>query len=316
MVLSDGCATPPRVRVLGAGAGGGSPQWNCNCEVCARIRRGDGPRRTQTSLALSADGERWALINAAPELGEQVIGCPSLHPQRKGRHSPIEAVVLTGGEVDQVAGLLTMREGESFSLYASDTVHATLDESVIFDVLDPRGVPRRRLTLDEPTQIRDGDGRALGIAVEPFAVPGKIPLYRETRGQTPEIGQSTEHNIALRIDLGSTHFFFIPCCAAVPPWLQRRVAGSPLLLFDGTLWHDEELIEAGLTEKTGRRMGHISISGHQGVLEKFCDSRIQRKVFIHINNSNPVLLDDTEQRRKVEEAGWEVAYDGMELLHR
>ncbi len=311
--MSSPSSATARVRVLGAGAGGGSPQWNCNCGVCRRVRRGEAPRRTQTSIAVSADGRRWVVINASPDLREQIADSPDLQPQRQGRHSPIEAVAVTGGEVDQVTGLLTLREGEAFSLYATASIHETLGRSEIFDVLDESLVPRRRFSLDEPVSVCDADGESLGVTIEPFSVPGKIPLYQETPGQTPELGATTDDNIAMRIDVGDRRLFFVPGCAQITPELKRRVDGSSLLLFDGTVWHDEELIDAGLGDKTGGRMGHVSISGAGGVLEEFGSVDIDRKVLIHINNSNPVLLDDTDQRRAVEAAGWEVAFDGMEL---
>lgn len=305
----------PHLVVLGAAAGGGSPQWNCNCEVCRRVRTGDdgASRRTQTSIAVSADGHRYALINASPDLGEQILHTPALHPRREGRHSPIEAVVLTGGEIDQVAGLLTLREGESFSLFASQTTHSILRESPIFGAVDEQIVPRRTLAMEQTTELADADGEPLGIAVESFPVPGKIPLYQETPGQTPNIGEVSENNVALRIEIDEKSVFFIPCCAQVTPELKEFVDGAPLLLFDGTLWRDDELITAGLAEKTGHRMGHVSIDGPDGALAAFSGVAIDRKIFIHINNSNPVLLDDTPERRAVEEAGWEVARDGMEL---
>ena len=304
----------PNARVLGAGAGGGSPQWNCNCTVCRRVRAGEAPRRTQTSLAVTADGQRWAVINASPDLREQIAQTPPLQPQRPGRHSPIDAVVLTGAEVDQVGGLLTMREGEPFSLYASENTHSTLDESSIFDVLDGDQVPRRQFPADEAVELVDAHDQPMDITVEAFAVPGKIPLYRETPGQTPEIGETTGDNVALDIQLGSARLLFIPCCADITDWLKKRIDGADILLFDGTLFDDDELIDAGLAEKTGRRMGHVSISGDDGVLQQLDDVDVGPKVLIHLNNSNPVLLDDTAQRRQVEDAGWEVAFDGMELL--
>ena len=303
-----------RIKVLGAAAGGGSPQWNCNCEVCRRVRAGDGAsRRTQTSIAVSADGERWALVNASPDLGEQLLKTPELQPQKRGRHSPIEAVVLTGGEVDQVTGLLTMREGERFSLYASSMIHKTLDESVIFEALNREQVRRRQLLPEEPTSLVDGTGEELGVVVEAFAVPGKVPLYQETPGEAPTIGEATEDNVALRICVEERECFFIPGCAEITPQLKERVHGASLLLFDGTLWRDDELIAAGLGEKTGHRMGHVSISNAGGAIESWSDVDIERRVFIHLNNSNPVLLEDSPQRRAVEEAGWEVAWDGWEL---
>lgn len=301
------------IRVLGSGAGGGSPQWNCNCEICRRVRAGDAPPRTQTSIAVSADGNRWAVVNAPPDLREQIRNTPSLHPRQPKRHSPIDAVALTGAEVDQAAGLLHLREGEPFGLYASGAVHDTLADSAIFDVLDESTVPRRRLPLDETTELSGADGEPLGVGVEPFAVPGKIPLYRETPGETPDLAETGENNVALRIGDGDSHFLFIPCIARLTDSVLERIDQTPLLFVDGTLWHDDELRDADLSEKTGRRMGHVSISGSDGVIERLADVDVERRLLIHINNSNPVLVEDTDERRAVEEAGWEVAYDGMEI---
>ena len=307
--------TGPRITVLGAAAGGGSPQWNCNCPVCRRVRAGEpgAPRRTQTSLALSADGNRFALINASPDLGEQLLRTPSLHPQRDGRHSPIDAVVLTGGEIDEVTGLLTMREGESFALYASQTTHDTLAASPIFGALDQELVPRRRLPMNETIGLSDGSDKPLDIAVEAFPVPGKIPLYQEDPGVTPEIGALTDANIALQLSVGDSRAFFIPGCADITEELRQRIDGASILFFDGTLWSDDELISAGLGHKTGHRMGHVSIDGAEGAIAELADIDVERKIFIHLNNSNPVLLDDSDERRAVEDRGWEVAYDGMEI---
>ena len=302
-----------RIIVLGSAAGGGSPQWNCNCPICRRVRRGDphAPRRTQTSLAVSADGRRWVLVNASPDLGEQLLSTSALHPCTDGRHSPIEAVVLTGAEIDQVTGLLNLRESEPFALYASRSTHCTLEESPIFDALSRDVVPRRNLAMNEPNCLADGDGQPLGIFVEPFAVPGKIPLYKEVPGQAPEIGEKTEGNIALQISAGNERFFFVPCIADITAEFLDRIDGASLVFFDGTLWRDDELIAAGLGKKSGRRMGHVSIDGPDGAMEALSGVDIGRKIFIHINNSNPVLLADSPQRRAVEEAGWEVAHDGM-----
>ena len=305
----------PTLLVLGAAAGGGSPQWNCACPICQRVRSGDeaAPRRTQTSISVTADGHRWALINAAPELAEQLLKATPLHPKRSGRHSPICAVVLTGAEVDQVTGLLTLREGHPFSLYGSQSTLGTLAQSLIFDVLPPDRVERRGLQLNEPFEICDRGGEPLGITAEAFAVPGKIPLYKETPGEVPAIGETTDENIALKLRLGEQDVFFIPGCAEVTDELLERLEGAAALFFDGTLWHDEELIEAGLSQKTGRRMGHVSVTGPGGAIEAFAEADIGQKIFIHINNSNPLLLADSPERQQAEAAGWAVAYDGMEL---
>ncbi len=170
-----------RVLVLGSAAGGGFPQWNCNCRVCQAARGGNGRAlpRTQASLAVSADGERWALLNAAPDLRQQITDNPPLHPKTGARHSPIAAVVLTNADVDHIAGLLTLRESQPFVLYASGRVHDALDANPIFGVLNPRFVRRQALPLARPLALQAPDGEEIGLTVEPFAVPGKIALYLE-----------------------------------------------------------------------------------------------------------------------------------------
>jgi pyrroloquinoline quinone biosynthesis protein B len=305
-----------RIIVLGAAAGGGSPQWNCRCSVCEKVREGapGTSPRTQTSIAVSADGQRWILINASPDLGEQLRRTRALHPAHGMRHSPVEAVVLTGGEIDQVAGLLTLRERQPFALYASGAVHATLEDSPIFSALNEALVPRRSLCVGESTEIFDARSGSLGIRVEAFAVPGKIPLYEEQPGVEPALSEVTEHTVALRIEShDGAHFYFVPCCAGVTDELADRLRGAPLVFFDGTLWRDDELIVAGLGEKTGRRMGHLSVSGPDGAMALLEPLHIRQKVFVHINNSNPILVATSQERRAVENAGWQVAFDGMEM---
>ncbi len=301
--------------VLGAGAGGGSPQWNCNCELCRRSRAGDEavPRRRQTALAMSADGERWVLLNAPPELSEHFLEVHALHPKEEGRHSPVKAVVLSGGEVDQVAGLLTMREGHAFGLYASAATHETLSRSVIFEAIPEPRVPRRVLAADVWVDVESARGEALGVSVRPFMVPGKVPLYEEEDGEVPELASESESNLAFEIDLGDQRAVAVPGCAKITEGLKERVQGADILLFDGTLYRDDEMIKAGLSHKTGRRMGHVSVADEGGPLEAFSDVTVGRKVLFHINNTNPILAADSPERRRVEAAGWEVAYDGMEV---
>jgi pyrroloquinoline quinone biosynthesis protein B len=297
-----------RLIVLGAAAGGGFPQWNSACEVGRRAWQRDPAARwrTQCSVALSADGERWALLNASPDLRQQILATPALQPRRGPRHSPIAAVVLTNGDVDHVAGLLNLRESQPFALYATGAVLGVLERNPIFNVLNPEFVERRRLTLEQPVAL------AGGPTVVPFAVPGKVPLYLES--EALEIGAETEDVIGLELqaELGE-RAFFIPGCARLTAGLADRLRGAALVLFDGTLWTDDEMIRSETGVKTGARMGHISLSGPDGTLAAFAPLGIQRKILIHINNTNPVLLDDSAERAAVQAAGWEVAYDGMEI---
>ena len=307
-----------RILVLGAAAGGGFPQWNCNCAVC-RVGRESPARaqpRTQSSLAVSADGSRWVLLNASPDLRQQILANPPLHPHGTAvRHSPITAVVLTNADVDHVAGLLTLRESQPLAIYASERVHGALEANPIFRVLNPAFVTHRRLTLGRVQPLTAADEAPLGLTVEPFAVPGKVALYLEDPAAGADFGTAEGDTIGLCVrqpDTGA-HFFYIPGCAALDAALAERLAGAPLVFFDGTLYDDEEMVTAGLGTKTGRRMGHISMSGPQGSLAAFADLGVERRIFIHINNSNPVLIEDSAARAAVERAGWEVAADGQEI---
>jgi pyrroloquinoline quinone biosynthesis protein B len=302
--------------VLGSAAGGGFPQWNSAGRGCLRARAGDpaARARTQTSLAVSADGARWLLLNAAPDLRAQIEATPALHP-RPGdggiRHSPIAAAVLTGAEVDTIAGLLTLREGHAFALYGAAPALEALADNPIFLAVNPKLVPRRMLPLDVPLDLADASGKALGLTVEAFAVPGKVPLFREA-GEDPGRADDGE-TIGLRVAAGGRALFFIPGCAAMVPALAARLKGADCVLFDGTLWRDDEMIRAGAGPKTGGRMGHMSIDGPHGVLAAFDGLGVRRRILIHLNNTNPVLLADSPERAAATAAGWYVAEDGMEI---
>jgi pyrroloquinoline quinone biosynthesis protein B len=306
------------IKVLGSAAGGGFPQINCNCRNCTDVRRGTpGLRpRTQSSLAVTADGESWILLNASPDLRQQVGATPALAPQAHAgaRMSPIKAVVLTNGDVDHVAGLLSLREGFAFTTYATERVLQTLATNRIFDVLDGRVVDRAPLIIGAPLELTGGGAR-LGLTLEAFPVPGKVALYLEDPDAGPGFGTREGDTIGLCLADAATgkSFFYIPGCAAVDAALAGRLRGASLVLLDGTLYSDDEMIAQGLSSKTGRRMGHISISGPEGSLAAFAHLGVERRIFVHLNNSNPVLREDGPERREVEGMGWEVAFDGMEI---
>jgi pyrroloquinoline quinone biosynthesis protein B len=305
-----------RIVVLGSGAGGGFPQWNSNAPGCRRARRGDpaAKPRTQTSLAVSADGRAWFLLNAAPDIRAQIEATEALWQQEGLRSSPIAGVVLTGGDVDAVAGLLTLRERHRLSIYATEEVHGVLAANSIFQVLSPECVARRRLPLGASTALTTQAGDDSGLAIEAFTVPGKVPLWLEHHGEDPGIAEGG-HTIGLEVtEPGSgARMLFIPGCASLTPRLVERLRGASLIFFDGTLWRDDEMLRAGVGTKTGRRMGHMSMSGEDGVIAGFRGLGVVRKVFIHINNTNPVLLEDSPERAEAESAGWIVAHDGMEV---
>jgi pyrroloquinoline quinone biosynthesis protein B len=306
-----------RVVVLGAAAGGGVPQWNCGCEVC-RVARCEQPelRSTQASIAISSDGDHWFLINASPDLRQQLIATTQLHPKPGAlRHSPVAGVILTNGEIDAIAGLLSMREGSPFTIYAHSKVLAILKANSIFDVLSEKTVKRRTIEVDRPFEPALPDGSPSGIEMLPFTVPGKGAWYLEGKAH-PGGNGSDGDTLGLRIrDKGTgKYFYFIAACADVTEELKSRLSGAPLLFFDGTVWRDDELIAAGLGNKTGQGMGHIAMSGDGGAIKKLAGLDIDRKIFLHINNSNPALLKSSQERKMAEGAGWQIPADGTEIV--
>ncbi len=293
--------------VLGAAAGGGVPQWNCLCPVCRLAWSHDGrvKARSQASLAVSADGESWTLLNASPDLPAQLRASAVLHPRDGTRGSPIKAVVLTGAEIDEVTGLLSLRERTAFALYAAPQTLAILAENSIFTALADDVVQRIAISEDEVLRLPGG------IEAELFAVPGKVPLYLE--GKDGEGTGPAATNVGVELRAAGARLVYVPGAAGVPAALRSRLARADLLLFDGTLYSDDEMIDSGTGSKTARRMGHMPIDGPDGSLAAL-EGLAARRIFTHINNTNPILIEGSPQRLRVETAGWEVAVDGMELV--
>jgi pyrroloquinoline quinone biosynthesis protein B len=290
--------------VLGSAAGGGVPQWNCNCRICAFARAGDGRvrPRSQMGLAVSGDGRSWVLINASPDLRSQLAGHAALHPREGVRGSPIEAVLLTGAEIDQAAGLLSLRERQPFALFASAETLQTIDANPMFGALASELVQRMPVALETRLRLPGG------IEAEMFGVPGKLPLYLEDRPQTAAAGT----NVGIELRAKGARIAVVPGAAAVTGELVKRLAGADVLLFDGTVFTDDEMIRTGTGTKTGRRMGHMPVNGADGSLAAL-GALTGRRIYIHINNTNPILIEDSPERRQVEAAGWQVAHDGMEF---
>ncbi len=306
-----------KVLVLGSAAGGGSPQWNCNSEVSKAVRKkesGTSPR-TQSSIAVTSNDINWFLFNASPDLGSQILNNEQMHPKKDLRHSPICGVVLTNGDVDHVAGLLTLRERQNLSVYAHKRVHSVLQSNSIFNVLNPDYVDRREMIMNENFELKDKKGNGVGLEIEAFEVPGKIALWLEDESKGKDFGTEAGDTIGLKISStqADESFYYIPACAKMTENLADRIKGSELVLFDGTLWQNDEMASSKVGEKTGQRMGHMNNSGHDGSMEAFKDLDVKRKIFIHINTTNPILLKDSKERKIVEANGWEVSYDGMEI---
>ncbi|MFJ1290507.1 pyrroloquinoline quinone biosynthesis protein PqqB [Paracoccus yeei] len=294
-----------RIVILGTGAGGGLPQWNCGCPNCKAARAGRIPSMTQSSIAVSANGTDWALVNASPDLRVQMQAVPALAPAEL-RGSPIRSVLVTNGDIDHVAGLLTLREGQRFDLFATPAIHGVLADNPMLGALDPRLVARRDVALDQPFDL------APGLSAELFAVPGKVPLYLE--GEAVETEVMGEQTVGVELTANGRRVLYVPGCATVPDWLRQRASGADALLFDGTLWTDDEMVRAGLGAKTGRRMGHVPVSGEGGSLGAFDAVPLSRRIYVHLNNSNPLVDPASPERARAEAAGWQIGHDGMEIV--
>ncbi|MFC7053033.1 pyrroloquinoline quinone biosynthesis protein PqqB [Hansschlegelia quercus] len=295
-----------RVIVLGSAAGGGFPQWNCRCPVCALAWDGDSrvKRRTQSSIAIETGSGRWTLFNASPDLRSQILATPRLQPTGL-RETPIRSVVLTNGDVDHIDGLITLRERSPLTVYATKQISEVLDANSIFGVLAPDMVSRRVVELGQTITIDDA-------RIEFFAVPGKAPLYLET--ENLKIGDSSGDTIGVDVRKDGERLVYIPGCAVVNDDVLARVDGADVLLFDGTVFEDDEMQRAGVGVKTGRRMGHVPLSGEGGSMGAFDGVKIGRKIYIHINNTNPILIEGSPERRAVEAKGWEVSEDGLGIV--
>ncbi|MEM9060944.1 MAG: pyrroloquinoline quinone biosynthesis protein PqqB [Pseudomonadota bacterium] len=303
-----------RALIVGAAAGGGLPQWNCNAPNSASFWRGNESLlpATQSSLAVSSNGRDWALLNASPDIRMQILARPQLQPRAQASHglrdTPICTVLLTNGDIDHIAGLLTLREKQTFDLIMTADIADVLRANPIFDALDPDFVTRRTVSLETSFTL------APGVDATLFAVPGKVPLYMEGShgGDAVRTDVMGEQTVGVEITDGHETLYYIPGCARIVPSLADRIRNAALVFFDGTLWTDDEMITQGVGKKTGQRMGHMSISGPEGSMAALADFGISRKVYVHINNTNPVWRNGPE-RAEAEAAGWEIGYDGMEI---
>jgi pyrroloquinoline quinone biosynthesis protein B len=288
-----------RVRVLGSAAGGGVPQWNCHCEVCEAARAGERARpRTQPSLAVRGVAGPWFLVNASPDLREQL---ESLEAPDGVRAAPIAGVLLTDAEIDHTAGLLLMREsGTPLRIYAEAGIkHALSDGYPVLRVLE-------RYSGTEWHTLERGQPHALAgstLTVEPFAAGGDAPRYFD--GELEASG--------FVFTDGDRTLTYVPGLARLDENVVARLAASDAVLVDGTFWHDDDLARRGIaSDRSARDMGHVPLAGPGGTLEVLAGLERPRKVLVHINNTNPILLEDSPEREQVARAGVEVAYDGLE----
>jgi pyrroloquinoline quinone biosynthesis protein B len=295
-----------QVRVLGAAAGGGFPQWNCHCNNCRRLRLGTlkGTARSQAQVAVSSDGDGWHLLNASPDLRQQIEGSPCLWPAEGARHSPIRSVVLTSAEIDAVAGLLSLREFQSFAVYSTRAVQEILlRENSLFHALH-RLADQVRWCAFCPGNIFELDAQ---LRVEAIPLHGGYPTF--VGGGHPV----EEAVVGLAMEAGGRRLLYLPGVGEITENLLEWMEKSDVLLFDGTFWSDDELIRVQQGARTARQMGHVPMSGACGSLEALANLKRPKKIFMHINNTNPVLDEESAEHRAVIDGGWELAYDGMEF---
>lgn len=307
-----------KIIVLGSAAGGGFPQWNCNCHNCAGVRNGtlNATARTQSSIAVSADGDRWVLINASPDILAQIRATPALQPARAGRDSGIAAVMLMDAQVDHVTGLLMLREGKPLPLYCTASVWGDLNSGLpLVPVLSHYcGVLWHELAV--AGTVADASSPSLqvpgveGIRFTPLALSSKAPPYSPHR-ERPEIGD----NIGLLIEdtASGKSVFYAPGLGAIDPHVEAAMRKADCVLVDGTFWRADEMIELGFSTKSAADMGHLPQSGETGMIAVLERIGARRKVLIHINNTNPILDEDSEQRAILVRHEIEVAFDGMEI---
>ena len=296
-----------RVHILGSAAGGGFPQWNCNCANCRGIRTGSirAKARTQCSVAVSVDGSRWSLLNASQDLGRQISSFPELSPTDAVRGSPIEAVLLTDAELDHVAGLLSIREAQSIRLHCTALVFDWIfDSNPIFNALNSS--EKFRIIKVEP---RRRETMGCGLAFEAYFVDGKVPTYVKTAPANCDGAVVAYKVIDIRSGASLLH---VPAIRQIDDRLIAAATASDCLLFDGSFWSENEMVARGAGTRTASAMGHLPISRPGGSLERLRDLSI-RKIYTHINNTNPILDETSSERREVEAAGWEVAEDGMDF---
>jgi pyrroloquinoline quinone biosynthesis protein B len=304
-----------RVKVLGSAAGGGFPQWNCACPNCRRVREGNfsGSPRTQAQLAWSSLPDEWTLLNASPDLRVQIDATPELWPSQSNgaRHSPIRDLILTGAEVDQALGLLLLREFHRFRVHATASIRRILTEdNSMFGVLARFAgqVEWHDLPLNGPFEAA---GARLEVVSSASGFPGFVSAKRSAELNPAEAAIGLFISGAGASD--RQRLAFLPGAGSVSDALLERLQSCDVLLFDGTFWSDDEPSQIPGITRSARQMGHLPISGPGGSLDRLSGLQRPRKIFIHINNTNPILDDTSPERRMLSDAGWEVAWDGMEI---
>jgi pyrroloquinoline quinone biosynthesis protein B len=306
-----------RVRVLGSAAGGAFPQWNCSCSNCSGLRNGTlrATPRSQAQLAVSADSSVWFLVNASPDLRSQIESFPALHPATTSlRHSPVHGVLLTSAELDAALGLLLLRESQPTAVYSTSSVKQLLTEdNSIFAVLrrQPDQVRWHTVIPGQSFPLTTIQGEPTGLSCLPISTGAEFPSFLSAE-RAAQLNRE-DAVLGLVLQHGTKQIAFFPGLAALSPdWIAQMEACDAIFI-DGTFWSDEELIRIQGSGKTAREMGHLAIGDPGGTLDQLSALKGPRKIFIHVNNTNPILDEDSPEHRRILAEGWELAYDGMEL---
>ncbi len=296
--------------MIGTAAGGAFPQWNCSCPNCLRVRQGTfaGSPRTQAQLAFSSEPDEWTLVNASPDLRFQIEATPELWP-RDGRRSPIARVILTGAEADQILGLLLLREFHSFEIHSTPAIRAILrEDNSLFAVLArfPGQVEWRDIPMDAPFT-------AGGARVEALPLAGSFPGFVSKARAADLNPAEADIGLLLTPEAGGKTLAFLPGAGCVSDALLERLQSCDSVLFDGTFWTDDEPMHIPGLGRTALQIGHLPVSGPGGSMDRLAALKA-RKIYIHINNTNPMLDEDGREYRSVRDSGWEIARDGMEIV--
>jgi len=303
------------VKILGSAAGGGFPQWNCACPNCRSLRAGTfhGKARAQSQVAISADGVTWFLLGASPDLRAQIESNAELHPRNdETRHSPIAGAVLLNADIDHVLGLLLLRELQPLSVYAAHSVHRILSEdNSMFAMLQrvPGQLTWNDFAPEDSFTLLGPDGRDSGLSCRALSLGGHYPAYVSERRQS----QLTRDEASLGVIVESRsgkRLAYMPSVPQIDDVLRKAVDSADVLLFDGTFWSDDELIRIQGSGQTAEQMGHVALSSPTGSLAQLAQVKRPRKIYVHINNTNPILNEASPEYRQVRDAGWEIAEDG------
>lgn len=301
------------IHILGSGAGGGFPQWNCNCSNCSRLRRGEVQAKplTQSSIAVSVNGVDWILFNASPDIRSQLEAFPAMQPARSVRDTAICAVVLIDAQIDHATGLMTLRENDTpLDVYCTETVHQDLTTGYpLLKVLDHYcGVEWHPIPLNGDSAF--SIPKAEGLRFTAVPLKSEAPPYSPHR-HNPQRGDNI--GVCMEDTSSGKKLFYAPGLGQIDPHVLRYMEDADCLLIDGTVWTDDELAREGISNKLASEMGHLAQAGEGGMISVLKPLTRPRKILIHINNTNPILDERSPERAQLEQAGIEVSYDGMDI---